>query len=196
MWYWIFRAVFILILKLFFNFKVSGRENLPKNTNFIVVSNHTSFMDALVVGAGINKRTYWIAYRGLYRIKWLRWFFSAIGVIPNGCVSRKVISLLTENKNVGLFPEGKVSRDGSFGAFRRGVALLALKTGRPIVPCVIRGTYQALPYGAKFPRFSEIEFKIGRPQYLLKESGDVIDDTYLQEGIFRIRKAMKEMLYA
>ncbi|MBM3246541.1 MAG: 1-acyl-sn-glycerol-3-phosphate acyltransferase, partial [Candidatus Omnitrophica bacterium] len=78
MFYWIFRAVFIAVLKIFYRFKVEGLENLPPKTNFIVVANHFSYMDTLVIGAAIPKKTYWIAFRGLYRIFWLRWFFRLI----------------------------------------------------------------------------------------------------------------------
>ena len=106
------------------------------------------------------------------------------------------ISLLTENNNIGLFPEGGISRDGMLREFRRGMALLALKTGRPIVPCAILGTYEALPLGAKFPKFVPIKLRIGKPRYFLKEFEDIIDDIYLQEGIFKVRNTIKEMLNA
>lgn len=197
MWYWIFRVIFILILKLFFKFKVEGVENLPQKTNFIVVANHASFLDTLVVGAAISKKTYWIALKNLYRIFWLRWFFRMIDVLPSGSSSEKAIQLLTKNKNVGLFPEGGLSRDGKLREFRRGATLLALKTGRPIVPCAVLGTYEALPRGAVFPKlFLPIKVKIGKPKYLLKEFEDTIDDILLQEGIFKIRNTIQEMIYA
>ena len=53
MWYWIFRAGFAVILKLFFRFKLEGLENLPKKTNFIVAANHCSFMDPAIVGVAM-----------------------------------------------------------------------------------------------------------------------------------------------
>jgi len=170
---------------------------LPPKTNFIVVANHFSYMDTLVIGAAIPKKTYWIAFRGLYRIFWLRWFFRLIDALPAGSISEQAVSLLAEGKNVGLFPEGSISRDGSLREFRRGAALLAIKTGRPIVPCAILGTFQALPRTSYFPRFFiPIKAKIGAPIYLLKEFDDMIDDLYLQDGIAKIRNAIQEMLYA
>jgi 1-acyl-sn-glycerol-3-phosphate acyltransferase len=95
---------------------------------------------------------------------------------------------------VGLFPEGGVSRDGSLREFRSGAALLAIKTGRPIVPCAIFGTHAALPKGAVLPKFSAITIKISKPIYLLKEFTDIIDDVYLQDGIFRVRNIIMELL--
>lgn len=196
MWYWIVRLGVIIILKLFFRLKVEGLENLPKKNNFIVVANHISFLDPVVIGAAIPKKIYWIALRGFYNTFALRWFMQKIGTLPTGSSSDKAIYLLMKNKNIGLFPEGTRTFDGRLKEFRRGVALLALKSGRPIVPCAILGAYEAFPRAAKFPKFLPIKIKIGKPKYLLKEFDEVIDDVYLQEGIFKIRNAIKEMLNA
>lgn len=197
MWYWIFRAVFIVIFKLCYNLKVEGLDNLPKKSNFIIVANHTSFLDPLVIMVAIPKKIYGIALRDLYQISWLRWFLRQMGALATGSSSPKAVSLLTENKNLGLFPEGLRSHDGKLKSFRSGVALLGLKTGRPVVPCAILGAYEAYPRGVKFPRlFFPIKVKINKPIYLLKEFDEVIDDIYLQEGVLKIRNAVKEMLNA
>ena len=196
MWYWIFRTIFIIIAKLLFRLKVEGVENLPRKTNFIVVANHSSFLDTVIIGAAIPRKIYWVAMRSLYRIFWLRWFFQMIDVLPSGSASERALNLLWRNKNIGLFPEGGLTRDGNLREFRRGAALLASKSGRPIVPCAILGTYQAFPAGAKLPRFVPVKVKIGRPKFILREFGDRIDDVYLQNGIFKIRNTIKEMLYA
>lgn len=196
MWYWIFRIIFIITFRLCFRLKVEGLKNLPKKTNFIIVANHTSFLDALLVMAAVPRKIHCIALRGLYRIFLLRWFLRLVEALPSGSSSKKAISLLTENEIVGLFPEGGRSHSGELREFRRGAALLALKTGRPIVPCAILGAYEAYPRRAKFPEFHPVKVRIGKPKYLLKEHGDVIEDIRLQEGVHKIRNAVKEMLYA
>ncbi|MCM8782170.1 MAG: 1-acyl-sn-glycerol-3-phosphate acyltransferase [Candidatus Omnitrophica bacterium] len=171
-------------------------ENLPKKTNFIVIANHSSYLDPFIVGAAIPQRIYWIAIKDLYNILPVKWFMRKTETLPIGKASDRLIQLLMKNKNVGLFPEGARNRNGMLKEFRRGAALLALRTGRPIVPCAIHGAYEALPVLAKFPKFVPITIKIGAPQYLLKEFEDVIDDVSLQKGTFRIQNAVKEMLYA
>jgi len=197
MLYWILRVIIIIILKLFFRFEVRGAENVPQKTNFIVAANHASFMDPVVVGAAIPKKIYWLALREIYSIFWVRLFMKmTTEPLLVGGSSQKAEYLLTRNVDLGLFPEGGLTRDGNLGEFRRGVALLAIKTGRPVVPCAILGTYEALPITAKFPRLSPITVKIGEPIYLLKEFEDIIDDVQLQEGIFKIRNAIKELLNA
>jgi len=195
MWYWIFRAFFTIVIRLFFKFKVEGVENIPRKTNFIVVANHNSWMDPVVLGVAVPKKINYIALRDLFEIGWLRWYIRLMEALPTGSSSKKAIDLLVENKNVGLFPEGGCSRDGKLKKFRKGAALLGIKTGRPIMPCVILGTFQILPRGAKFPKlFRTIKVKVGRPIYLLKEFEEAIDDIYLQQGTFKIRKAIEEML--
>jgi len=195
MWYWLLRAGAIAALKVFFNLTVEGAENLPKKSNFIIAANHASLLDPVVILAAIPRRIYWIAMRTLYRIKFVRWFIVRVEAVPAGRSSERLVDLLMNNKSVGLFSEGGVSRDGTLKEFKTGAALLALKTGRPVVPCAILGSYRALPRTEVFPRFSSITVKIGTPLYLLKEFEDVIDDIRLQEGTVRIRNSIKEMIY-
>lgn len=185
-----------IILKLFFRFKVEGLENIPKKTNFIVVANHESFLDPFVIAAAVPKKIHCLSSRFLYRLPWLKWVLERLETLSTGSSSEIAIDYLMKDKIVGLFPEGGCSRDGKLREFRRGAALLAIKTGRPIVPCAILGTYEALPVTAKFPKFVPIKVKIGKPVYLLKEFEEIIDDIYLQEGIFRIRDVVREMIDA
>jgi 1-acyl-sn-glycerol-3-phosphate acyltransferase len=194
MWYWILRSFFVFAAKVFFRLKVEGLENIPQKTNFIIVANHNSFLDPPLIMAAVPRKIYCIALRDLYRILWIKWILAMTEALPSGSVSEKAVNLLMRSKNVGLFPEGGVSRDGQLKEFRRGAALLALKTGRPIVPCAILGTYAALPFGQRIPKPVQIKLKIAKPVFLLKEFDDIIDDVYLQEGIFRIRTIIKEML--
>lgn len=196
MWYWIVRSSLIAIFKVVFRFKVEGLEHIPKKTNFIVVANHSSFLDPFILGAAIPERIYWIAWSAFHNLFWSKWFMKISGAIPTGSASDKAISLLAANKSIGLFPEGTRSHDGSIREFRRGAALFALKTGRPILPCAIIGAYKALPRSAFFPKFVPITVKIGKPKYLLKEFGNFIDDIYLQEGIFVARNTIKELINA
>ncbi|MBU1998488.1 MAG: lysophospholipid acyltransferase family protein [Candidatus Omnitrophota bacterium] len=194
MWYWIFSILFSVIGKTFFQLKVEGLKNIPSRTNFIIVANHFSFLDPLVIMAAVRKKIYCIALRDIYKIKWMGWFLKMVETFPCGTASSIAVKLLSENKNVGLFPEGGVSRDGKLKEFRRGAALLAYKTGRPIVPCAILGAFESLPFGNSFPKMRPIKLKIGRPIYLTKEFDERIDELYLQDGIFRIRNSIKEML--
>jgi 1-acyl-sn-glycerol-3-phosphate acyltransferase len=196
MWYWIFKILFAMGFKTLFRLKVEGMENIPKKTNFIIVSNHNSFLDPALIMATVPQKIYCIALRDIYKLIWLGWFLKAVETLPSGSASQKAINLLMQNKNVGVFPEGGVSRDGKLKEFRRGTAVLAFKTGRPIVPCAILGTFEALPFGSRFPKLRPLKLKIGKPIFLTKEFDEIIDDLCLQEGTFRLRNTIKGMLDA
>ncbi len=197
MWYWAFRLIFSVLLKVLFRFKVEGLDNLPEKTNFIVVANHASIIDSVAIGVAIPKKIYWIAARWLYRVPWLAWFLQKTETQPIGGISERAVESLENNNNVGLFPEGKCSLSGKLGEFKRGAAMLAFRTGRPVVPCAVIGSFEALPWRKKIPRFfTKIKVKIGKPIYQLKEFDETIDDMYLQEGTSQIQDAIKELLYA
>jgi 1-acyl-sn-glycerol-3-phosphate acyltransferase len=196
MWYWIFKAFFTPIFKLFFGLKVEGLENLPTKSNFIIVANHNSYLDALVMMVALPVKVHCIAMRMLYRIPLLKWFLHVNEALPEGSASNKALELLLKNRNVGIFPEGGVSHEGKLLEFRRGAALLAIKTGRPIVPAAILGTFEAYPITARLPKLFPLKVKIGKPVYMLKEMEDIIEDIYLQEGTFKLRNAIKGMLDA
>jgi len=194
MWYEIFRITSFFVLKLLFGLKTEGKENLPKENNFIIVANHTSFLDPLVAAAAVPKKIYCIALRGLYKVSWLSWILPKLDAIPTGGSSEKVIELLLQGNIVGLFPEGGRSRTGELKEFRKGAALLALKTGKPVVPCAIIGAYEAFPVGAKFPKLRPIRIKIGKPLSFTQRVEDTIDEKILLQVTSKIREAVKEML--
>jgi len=196
MWYWVFRVFVVIIMRVCFRLKIEGRENIPQKTNFIVVANHSSFLDPFVIGTAIPKKINWIALRELYHIWWTGWFVRITEVVPAGKVSDKLVYLVEQGKNVGIFPEGTRTHDGGLKEFRRGAALLAVKTGRPLLPCAVTGTYEALPRNSKFPKLKQLKVKIGKPKYLLKEFDSVIDDVALQNGIHDIKNIIKEMMHA
>lgn len=175
---------------------MEGLENLPQKNNFIVVANHASFLDPLVIKAAIPKKIHCLVLRSLYGIFGLSLFLKLEEALPTGSSSEKAVSLLMQDKIVGLFPEGGRSYDGKLREFKTGAALLALKTGRPIVSCAILGAYDAFPRGANLPKLFPIKVKIAKPIYFLKEFTDVIDDLYLQEGILRVKNTIQEMLNA
>jgi 1-acyl-sn-glycerol-3-phosphate acyltransferase len=196
MWYWILKIFTIIFIRCFYRLKVEGRENIPQKTNFIVIANHTSYLDALVLSICFPQKIYWIASRVLYKVWWLKLFLWLTEAFPAGGSSEMAFQLLSENKSVGLFPEGKCPRDGKLSRFRYGAAMLSVRTGRPIVPCAIKGTFEALPIYASSPRiFRSIEIKIGKPHYPVKAlEEEIISDVALEEQTEALRNHVKEML--
>jgi len=76
---------------------------------------------------------------------------------------RAAADKLHSGKAVLIFPEGTRSKDGRLGVPRAGIGFLAANSGAIILPCYIKGSREALPKGAVFPRFKKISVRIGKP---------------------------------
>lgn len=195
--YWFAWIIINVIGRFFFQYRVGGKQNLPRKSNYIVVGNHTSGLDAYLISGACSRTIHWITAWSFYGLPFVGCYLRHTETISEGGgSSAKALELLAKNKIVGLFPEGKCALDGKLGEFRRGAALLALKSGRPIVPCAIIGAFKVLPWGAMFPRFHTITVRIGKPVYLLKEFDETIEDLRMQEGMLKVREAIQEMLDA
>ena len=81
-----------------------------------------------------------------------------------------MIKLLKKDNLCGLFPEGQRSRDGKMGESKLGVAIMALKSGSPIIPLAIKGTFEAFPRKTKFIKPANVILKFGEPlQYKIEK---------------------------
>jgi long-chain acyl-CoA synthetase len=71
--------------------------------------------------------------------------------------------VLRNGKSLLIFPEGGRSFDGELMEFKKGVGILSLELNVPVVPAYIEGAFEALPRGAKWPRFKKITVRFGKP---------------------------------
>jgi 1-acyl-sn-glycerol-3-phosphate acyltransferase len=167
--YGILRAVALVILRFWFGFKVSGSENLPKNKKVILAANHASVLDGIALACAYPDRVYYLVLDSLYNTKLIGWFFKRLGFIPvkRGGVNKEslrvAIELINSGYSLGIFPEGKISQDGKLAEGKEGVAVIAKLTGALIIPCAIKGTYEAWPLKNKYPRKSPVEVRFEKP---------------------------------
>ncbi len=167
--YHISRMTFKIVLILFFRFKVEGRENIPKRGPFIIAGNHTSYMDPPIVGAVTRRRFHFIASDHLYKNKLMGWWIMAGGGIrvkkgeSNHIAMRRILNYLKKGKPIAMFPEGTRSEDGKIKEPLSGIGFLALKSGVPVVPCLIKGSEKALPKGARSFKSSSVSVYVGKP---------------------------------
>lgn len=167
-----------LLFKLFFNFKVYGKENELKNGKVILVSNHSSNFDFLIMAISVspNKYIHFLAKKEVFK-GFLKKFLDFMEIIPvdRGKLDRNVIKLgvmfLEKNENLGIFPEATRSSDGKLqlDKFHQGPCFFSIKTNTPIQPILIKGSFEVLPRGKKFPKlFKKIRAKIYPPIYPTK----------------------------
>jgi len=134
------------VLAVIRRWEVYGVENLPRRGGAIVISNHISYWDPVVVACALNRRVYFMAKAELFKIPLLGPVIKKLGAFPvrrNGpdpSSVRRSIQLLKNNKIIGIFPEGTRSHSGEILDPHLGAAMLALKVGVPIVPVAVTGT--------------------------------------------------------
>jgi len=175
-----------------FNIKIEGVEKLPAGNKIIIAANHVSYLDPIAFGAVIPKKIRWVVRKDLYCVWWLKWLFFLTGMIPeNGAVGSS-LSCLENGDTIGVFPEGTRSRNGKLQAGKRGVAILALKTGVLVVPCAIRGSFEAYPRTALFPRPHPVKVIIGSP--LKFDKSVTPDEEMVNSALDKIMSAIRSLM--
>lgn len=172
MFYIIAKCICWIIFKLVFRLKVTGSENIPKNSPFIIVANHSSLLDPVILGVSVRPKVIFVAASYLFEIRWLGYLLRKANSIPihrenytNNIKSiKQALKILQKGGVLGIFPEGGVDRQKDDLPIKAGAAFLATRVGVPIVPIKIRGANKVLPRGAKFIRsLNKIEVEIKKP---------------------------------
>jgi 1-acyl-sn-glycerol-3-phosphate acyltransferase len=190
--YRILRFIGWLICKILFRVKVKGLENIPAKGNIIIAANHSSYLDPIAAGAVVPRRIKWVVRKDVYDVWWLRSLFALTGMIrENGSVG-KAVDLLGKGEAIGVFPEGSRSPDGSLGAGKRGVAIMALKSGAPVIPCAIRGAFKAYPRNAVLPRPYPVEIIFGKA--IEPEKMDEPDEQTIDSVLAGIMTAIRSLM--
>ena len=157
-----------------FDVKVTGKSFIPQNRNFLVVANHASHLDMGLVKMALGdqgSRLVALAARDyFFDTSWKRAYFenftSLIPMDRQGSL-RESLRLagesLTQGFNLLIFPEGTRSPNGELQEFKPTTGYLALSYGVDILPLYLKGTYDALPKGAWWPKFEKLEVRIGPP---------------------------------
>ncbi len=157
-------------LRRFWRLSLEGAiEFIPRRGPLIVAPNHSSFLDPWFL-AWVFPRS----IRYLVTDDWcfrnpLWWsFFAAHGCIPlrsgNPAASvRAACAALAKGATVGVFPEGRISGDGRIQSFQAGIALLAARSGAPVLPVGVRGAFDSLPRTRKIPRRVPVRIHVGAP---------------------------------
>ena len=176
MLYIIAQIKFLIIFKLLFRLKVTGQENIPQDGPFIIVANHSSLLDPVILGVSIKPKIIFVAAAYLFEIRWLGYLLRKANSIPvqreNDIKAiKQSLKILQQGGVLGIFPEGGIDRQKNNLPVRAGAAYLATKVGVPIVPIKIKGADKVLPRGAKFIRsLNKIEVEIKKPIYCSRQT--------------------------
>lgn len=126
--------------------EIVGKEHVPRRGPLIVASNHLNNADPPIIAAALPRRAVFMAKKEMFEWPVLSWLFKAFGAFPvrrgevDLAAMRRAMEELEKGMALMMFPEGTRSRDGKLHRGRPGTAILAMKTGAPILPVAIYGT--------------------------------------------------------
>jgi 1-acyl-sn-glycerol-3-phosphate acyltransferase len=151
--------------------RVLRPERLRGPAPVVLVANHESLADILVLLAHVPLQVRFLAKRSVFSIPVLGWSIRAAGFVPvdRGDRTRSASTLeaalarLESGRSVVIFPEETRTRTGEMLPFKKGAAVLALRSGRPLLPVAISGTRQVLSRESLLPSPGRVVLAVGEP---------------------------------
>jgi 1-acyl-sn-glycerol-3-phosphate acyltransferase len=140
-----------------FSLRTLGHQHVPRHGPALLIANHQSFIDPMLVGLAVRRHTVFLARQTLFRHHWLAWLMRSLHAVPvnqEGFAREGLKTILEQLKGgrvVGIFPEGERTNNGQMGPLRPGIHLLIKKMAMPIVPIGIAGAYDAWPRWRAYP---------------------------------------------
>jgi 1-acyl-sn-glycerol-3-phosphate acyltransferase len=173
MFYAFVKLFFALPVRFYLRLKVTGRGHVPASGGAILIANHASFLDPIVLGSACPRKIHFIVLRHMYDWLRLRWFYWGMQTIPvrreeEARAIKAALGCLKRGHVVGIFPEGGRSSDGILQDPKQGAALLAALSGAPVVPARIHGAFESMPTGGRFPWPSRVRVRFGVPLHFAR----------------------------
>lgn len=158
-----------VILRLWTRLRVEGREHLPREGPFILISNHVDNWDTYVVGLFVRDRVInYLARADGLESRWLGWYWRQFGAIPADREGlSEALRILKAGGAIGIFPEGTISP--TLVQAIPGSALLALRSGAPVVPAAVWGTERIRLWSILRP--PRVTVRYGPPRALRRVRG-------------------------
>lgn len=179
-----------LFCKVMGKLEVEGAYHIPREGGVLIVSNHISLLDPVIVGSAANREIHFMARSNVFDVPGLSQLISTFNAFPVNRgrpdlgALRKTISLLGEGKAVLIFPEGTRSFDGVLGKAHDGACFIADRAGVPTIPAYHSGAEKMLPRGGKRLRRAQLRVRFGEPiDFSDIEDSDVKREKYQQMGV-------------
>lgn len=143
-----------MLIRVLYRIRVSGLENIPEEGPAIVVCNHVSFVDALIVGGSVRRPLRFVMYHKIFKVPVMNFMFRTARAIPIAPFKEDPVMLerayeeidraLKNGEIIGLFPEGGLTPDGDIQPFKPGIEKILARTPVPVVPLAVRGLWGSM----------------------------------------------------
>ena len=140
-----------VLVNIMYRVKVQGLEHIPERGPALIVCNHVSFMDPLVIGGNVRRPVRFVMDHNIFRIPVLNFIFRTANAIPIAPAKEdeqvlqhafeRIDAELADGQIVCIFPEGKLTKDGEMNEFKRGVEKILERRAVPVVPMALRGLW-------------------------------------------------------
>lgn len=170
-----------VLTSILYRLRIRGEANIPESGPAVLVCNHVSFVDALVLGGAVRRPVRFVMYYRIFDIPILKFLFRTAGAIPIAGAREdealleqsfdKIAGTLEDGELVCIFPEGGITRDGEVQPFRSGIERIIERSPVPVVPIALSGLW-----GSWFSRhrggglrkvpgrlFARVDVRVGKP---------------------------------
>jgi len=192
------------LARLLFGARIEGVDHIPREGPFILVANHCSNLDPPILGWATGHQVGRVVHfmakiemRGWPIIGWLA-TQSGVYFVRRGEGDRNAqrfsLDALADGRPLALFVEGTRSRDGHLRAAKPGAAMLAIRSGAPLIPVGIAGTHRIFPGRSRWPHATRITIRIGEPFSLPHAPGGRLDRDAMAAGTDRVMREIARLL--
>jgi acyl-[acyl-carrier-protein]-phospholipid O-acyltransferase/long-chain-fatty-acid--[acyl-carrier-protein] ligase len=147
------RFIALMTMRIFYRIRIIGGENLPVEGPALLIPNHVTWVDALLLTATNQRRIRFVMERSIYNTPFLRYLFRLMGVIPVASNDgrkelvefiRRARQALDDGYMVCIFAEGALTRNGMLREFRGGFERIVRDSGYPVIPVYIGGAWGSI----------------------------------------------------
>lgn len=149
--HWLARGIAYGLLHTLYRVRVSGSEQLPKQSAAIVICNHVSYLDALLLISASPRPLRFVIDKAIYETPLGNAIFKAVRSIPITAIGENrrafkaafaaVHESLAAGELIAIFPEGELTRTGEMGKFQRGIELMLRQDAVPVIPAHLEGLW-------------------------------------------------------
>jgi len=170
--------------------KVSGLENIPRDTNVIFTSNHQSYLDIFILLRCLPDLFTFVTMRKLFKVPFIGDHITRAGFLSLDRKDRRgsvrtihtIVDLAKKGRSFVIFPEGKLTNDGTIGEFGRGISIIIQRSKKPVIPIKIDGNFAVLPKGSWKLQPGEVEVNIGKPLYFKDYHDEITKKSSVELG--------------